>query len=227
LPSSFEGALVSFEVSPSFGYSWIFFGDPPGERGLRTVGIWGGSKDICENFTSHFDSPVPETSSVWMMQVYFTATTPGAYQIVVNPKFPSLERLASVTLEQWQDGHQVDQYKALGGSIQLESAAQDLPGWQANSRLVARVSAEFPTHHVRALGCNIGGGNGTQTSGSCRCQDETAIFDCVPTTANPDCCYDYQSERRTLSVALGANHCAAMCSVNSVLYASNCTDLRD
>jgi hypothetical protein len=226
LPVSPADALAALETDAPSGYSLTFFGESPGVTGLRAMAILGGQGDVCADYKDHFASAVPATSPLWILQLYFTGTEPGDYAIAVNPPLPSATPLVSVTLERWDNGRRSDSFVALGGSVSLKASARDQSSWQAGLDLEATVHAEFPQHHVRALGCDVSGAvNGPSTS-VCQCEDDSMKFTCTPSEDNPACCFDYESERYAETINLDASRCADMCDVTSLLYQQRCTALQ-
>lgn len=218
--------MAALETEAPSGYSLIFFGESPGVTGLRAMAILGGEGDVCADYTSHFASAQPATSPLWTLQLYFTGTEPGDYQVAVNPPLPSATPLVSVTLEKWENGRSADRFVALGGSVSLKASARDESSWAAGVDLKAIIHAEFPKHHVRALGCDVSGAVNGPTTSVCQCEDDTTTFNCTPTKDTPGCCFDYASERFDKTITLEARRCADMCDVTSLIYTKRCTALQ-
>jgi hypothetical protein len=227
LPTSPADALSALESAAPSGYSLTFFGESPGVTGLRAMAVLGGQGDVCADYKDHFASAVPATSPLWTLQLYFTGAEPGDYPIAVNPPLPSATPLVSVTLEKWENGRRTDRFVALGGSVSLKGSARDQSSWQAGLDLEATIHAEFPKHHVRALGCDVGGAVNGPTTSFCQGEnDDSTTFTCTPTEDNPACCFDYESERYEETITLEASRCADMCDVTSLVYQPRCTALQ-
>jgi hypothetical protein len=209
-------------------YSMLFYGEPPGNYAILTNALIPAKSSACSEYSEHLASPEDGDPALWRLTLELSSPQPGEYQVVPGIDYPASTPMVGAYLEHWESGSEIERHTALGGTVTIVDAAQDAADWNSGKLLSGSARLEFPLRDLKRNGC-VGIGNvndPADLSVVCNCADENGPFTCVPDEIDQDCCYDFESERRTVEFTIGSEQCAAMCNATSLLFYQYCNELQ-
>lgn len=188
-------------------YSPAFEGAPPEGQFLRLSFHPGqDTGGACGRYGEDTSS----TSDFWYLLLTLNGSAPGDYTLVPDLRGHEDAAHASVRVIHVKDWKPVEDYAAVGGTLNLQQAPAAAEDFRSGARLSGSLQAEFPEHPLRQVECSGEVQPGGPARMWCTCEDEAGqTSECVSDGTN--CCHAVDGARVPFEMSFEAAPCASMC----------------
>ncbi len=197
-------------------FSFRFIDEPPDGILLKIDIHQPSISEPCNLYKPNGD--ISNILPFWFVMIRTGSTKPGAYKVIPFwDESDENRNMAQVLLNYVSNVDSADRYEAIGGSIEIETAPQNIEEWNNGVGVVAKLNALFPKNALRTVECNgacmdVDGG-ASNCSGSCICEDinghrTTCEHNNFETQT---CCVSSDEETIALQMTLNSQPCSDMC----------------